>query len=72
MNNQVNFELLRVIILFQWKWNKKAAKVIDVVVDPYLSIHLRPHQREGVNFLYECVMGFRNYGGLGAILAYVS
>ena len=46
--------------------------MIDVVVDPYLSIHLRPHQREGVNFLYECVMGFRNYGGFGAILAYVS
>ena len=60
------------ITIFQWKWNKKAAKVIDVVVDPYLSIHLRPHQREGVNFLYECVMGFRNYGGFGAILAYVS
>jgi len=42
---------------------------VDVVVDPHLSNHLRPHQREGVNFLYECVMGYKGLGGLGAILA---
>ncbi|KAK3585162.1 hypothetical protein CHS0354_001785 [Potamilus streckersoni] len=53
----------------QFKWNKKNQPVVDVVVDPYLSVHLRPHQREGVLFLYECVMGFRNYIGQGAILA---
>ncbi|XP_052071010.1 DNA repair and recombination protein RAD54B-like [Mytilus californianus] len=53
----------------QWQSNKKNLPVIDVVVDPYLSTHLRPHQREGVTFLYECVMGYRDYGGLGAILA---
>ena len=56
-------------MIFQWKWNKKSLQVIDVVVDPYLSYHLRPHQREGVTFLYECVMGYRNFGGYGAILA---
>lgn len=44
---------------------------MDVVVDPHLAVHLRPHQREGVVFLYECVMGMRKYPGLGAILAYV-
>ncbi|GAM35474.1 DNA-dependent ATPase [Talaromyces pinophilus] len=27
------------------------------------------HQREGVKFLYECVMGLRDYNGEGAILA---
>ncbi|KAK7491198.1 hypothetical protein BaRGS_00017469 [Batillaria attramentaria] len=53
----------------QWQNNKQHAQVVDVVVDPYLSTHLRPHQREGVTFLYECVMGLRNYGGSGAILA---
>lgn len=53
----------------QWQSNKKNLPVIDVVVDPYLSTHLRPHQREGVTFLYECSMGLREYGGLGAILA---
>lgn len=43
--------------------------IVDVVVDPILTKHLRPHQREGVSFLYECVMGMRSYGGEGAILA---
>ncbi|XP_062589715.1 DNA repair and recombination protein RAD54B-like [Saccostrea cucullata] len=53
----------------QWQYNKKNFPVVDVVVDPYLSVHLRPHQREGVTFLYDCVMGFRNISGKGAILA---
>lgn len=43
--------------------------IVDVVVDPFLSKHLRDHQREGVKFLYECVMGLRDYNGEGAILA---
>lgn len=45
------------------------SEVVDVVVDPYLGQHLRPHQREGIKFMYECVMGFREHGGCGAILA---
>ena len=45
---------------------------VDVVVDPRLSKHLRPHQREGVIFLYECIMQMKDYTGQGAILAYVS
>ncbi|KAL5018290.1 hypothetical protein ScPMuIL_004012 [Solemya velum] len=53
----------------QWQYNKRGFPIVDVVVDPFLSRNLRPHQREGVVFLYECVMGFRNYGGNGAILA---
>ncbi|KAI9817340.1 MAG: helicase [Phylliscum demangeonii] len=44
-------------------------QVVDVVVDPVLARCLRPHQREGVRFLYECVMGLRPYAGQGAILA---
>ncbi|KAJ5167419.1 DNA repair and recombination protein [Penicillium canariense] len=44
-------------------------RVVDVVVDPLLTKNLRPHQREGVQFLYECVMGMRNFNGEGAILA---
>lgn len=43
-------------------------QVVDVVVDPVLSKHLREHQREGVQFLYECVMGMRCEGE-GAIMA---
>lgn len=43
----------------QWSNNKSGLPVVDVVVDPHLNVHLRPHQREGVVFLYECVMGMR-------------
>jgi DNA repair and recombination protein RAD54B len=43
--------------------------VVDVVVDPHVSRLLRPHQRLGVTFLYECVMGMRAYTGEGVVLA---
>ncbi|KAF9430681.1 helicase [Entomortierella beljakovae] len=43
--------------------------LVDVVVDPLLGQHLRPHQKEGVRFLYECVMQMRDFKGQGAILA---
>lgn len=44
---------------------------IDVVIDPQVARHLRPHQVEGVIFLYECLMGFRSpqCHGRGALLA---
>ena len=44
-------------------------KPTPVVLDPRLSQHLRPHQKVGVKFLYECVMGMKSFGGRGAILA---
>lgn len=47
----------------------KGKQIVDVVVDPILAKHLRQHQREGVQFLYECVMGMRSINGEGAILA---
>lgn len=47
----------------------KGKQIVDVVVDPILCKHLRQHQREGVQFLYECVMGLRSFNGEGAILA---
>lgn len=43
----------------QWLHNKAALPVVEVVVDPHLTQHLRPHQRDGLLFLYECVMGMR-------------
>lgn len=48
---------------------RKGKQIVDVVVDPILTKHLREHQREGVSFLYECVMGMKDYPGEGAILA---
>ncbi|XP_010784100.1 DNA repair and recombination protein RAD54-like [Notothenia coriiceps] len=42
---------------------------IHVVVDPVLGKVLRPHQREGVKFLWECVTGRRIPGSYGCIMA---
>ncbi|XP_077453832.1 DNA repair and recombination protein RAD54B isoform X2 [Stigmatopora argus] len=53
----------------KWSYNKSGLPVVDVVVDPHLTSHLRPHQRDGLLFLYECVMGMRAAGRYGAILA---
>ncbi|KAL6720434.1 helicase [Lecanora helva] len=47
----------------------KGKDVVDVVVDPLLVEKLREHQREGVKFMYECVMGMRDCAGQGVILA---
>ncbi|KAI9802058.1 MAG: helicase [Piccolia ochrophora] len=47
----------------------KGRQIVDVVVDPVLCKHLRDHQREGVKFLYECVMEMRPFDGQGAVLA---
>ena len=41
----------------------------SVYVPPVLAKWLRPHQREGVQFLYECVMSQRAFKGAGCILA---
>ena len=40
-----------------------------VSVDNMLCRWLRPHQREGVKFMFECVMGLRDFDGKGCILA---
>ncbi|XP_006209749.2 DNA repair and recombination protein RAD54B isoform X2 [Vicugna pacos] len=53
----------------QWMFNRNCFPIVDVVVDPHLVYHLRPHQKEGIIFLYECVMGMRVNGRYGAILA---
>ncbi|KAI5475533.1 DNA repair and recombination protein RAD54B [Pseudohyphozyma bogoriensis] len=42
------------------RFNKKQARVVDVVLDPIIAEQLRPHQVEGIKFMYECVMGMRS------------
>jgi len=42
---------------------------VAVVVDPMLSDVLRPHQREGVAFMYRCVTGVQIEGSHGCIMA---
>ena len=70
MCSAVSLLVLHVFVcLLQLAHNSKGLPLVDVVVDPRLVRHLRPHQREGVLFLYQCVMGMKDYQGLGAILA---
>ena len=42
---------------------------VAVVVDPLLCKVLRPHQREGVKFMYDCVTGVRIENYQGCIMA---
>ena len=47
----------------------EGAKGAPISVDPMLTKWLRPHQREGVQFMFECVAGLRQEGRFGCILA---
>lgn len=51
------------IMLFRKK------QLVHVVVDPMLTKILRPHQREGVKFMYDCVTGKRIENAYGCIMA---
>lgn len=42
---------------------------VHVVVDPVVGNILRPHQREGVRFMYDCVTGARSEDFRGCIMA---
>lgn len=41
----------------------------EVVVDYDVSCKLREHQRIGVQFLFDCLMGLKDFNGCGCILA---
>ncbi|CAG8511298.1 11270_t:CDS:10 [Ambispora leptoticha] len=47
----------------------KSDKKVHVVVDPILASRLRPHQVEGVKFLYKCTTGKVVEGAYGCIMA---
>ena len=46
-----------------------SSQKVAVVVDPLLCKVLRPHQREGVKFMYDCVTGARIENYHGCIMA---
>ncbi|RKP36246.1 DNA repair protein, SNF2 family [Dimargaris cristalligena] len=59
------------VVVFQGlprHWQREKPKV-HVVVDPVLSKTLRPHQVEGVKFLYDCVTGRVVDNAFGCIMA---
>ncbi|RKP24026.1 P-loop containing nucleoside triphosphate hydrolase protein [Syncephalis pseudoplumigaleata] len=47
----------------------EATREVHVVLDPMLAQILRPHQVEGVRFLYECTTGMRVENAYGCIMA---
>ena len=57
------------LVFTKLKRAPEGRQIVDVVLDPVLGKRLRPHQQEGVKFLYECVMGLRDFDGRGCILA---
>ncbi|GAA5906295.1 uncharacterized protein JCM6883_005507 [Sporobolomyces salmoneus] len=52
----------------QAEYNPKGHPIVDVVIDPKIGNVLRPHQQEGVRFMYECAIGMSTEGQ-GCILA---
>ncbi|KAF7241694.1 hypothetical protein EG68_11288 [Paragonimus skrjabini miyazakii] len=44
-----------------WLQNPEGLAIRDVVLESQFAKRLRPHQKEGIIFLYECVMGFRSH-----------
>lgn len=47
--------------LVLWQDSEDPSNVIKVI--PEICCKLRPHQREGVQFLFECTMGLRGFEG---------
>ena len=66
-----NPERPNALVLFRADYKRDAMGrlIVSVVVDPIIGDKLRPHQRAGVAFLYDCVTGERMPGYNGAILA---
>lgn len=50
-------------------FNRKKEEITPVVLESFLAKHLRPHQKIGVTFLYECVSGYKAQEYFGVILA---
>lgn len=59
------------MVLFRadYKRDSNGRRQVSVVVDPIIGDKLRPHQRTGVKFLFNCIIGERMPGYHGAILA---
>lgn len=56
------------MVLNRAAWEENKEEVCPVVLDPKLYKCMRPHQREGVQFLYDCTMHVAR-GKQGCILA---
>jgi len=55
------------LVLFQAPEGTEGGRTVSV--DPILCKFLREHQREGVQFMFDCVHGLKGFDGKGCILA---
>lgn len=55
--------------LVLWETEEGVEPAHTISVDPILCKFLREHQREGVQFVFDCVTGAKGFGGNGCILA---
>lgn len=53
----------------EFRRNNRDEVLVHIVVDPILGRVLRPHQREGVQFMYDCLTGVKIDNYYGCILA---
>ncbi|KAG8185030.1 hypothetical protein JTE90_017053 [Oedothorax gibbosus] len=53
----------------QTVYNKENLPLTTVKIDKFLAKQLRPHQIEGIIFMYKCILGFQHEYGHGVILA---
>eukprot|EP00891_Asterochloris_glomerata_P002075 jgi/Astpho2/2075/e_gw1.00038.344.1_t len=74
-----NPEAEGVLVLNLQQWKAAPHTVCPVVLDPYLSRRMRPHQLEGVQFMYECSVPQCRFGciladhmGLGKTLQVIA
>ncbi|KAA8545882.1 hypothetical protein F0562_020667 [Nyssa sinensis] len=58
------------LVLWQPEECEGAGNLVPITVDPFLVRFLRPHQREGVQFMFECISGLCSAANIyGCILA---
>jgi DNA repair and recombination RAD54-like protein len=55
--------------LILWKTAEGVEPAYKMQVDPILCKFLREHQREGVQFVFDCITGAKPFAGNGCILA---
>ena len=57
------FKLPRPPSSHMWKHNPEGLQITEVFLNGKLATRLHPYQLDGIQFLYECVLGFRRIEG---------
>ncbi|BGP16166.1 hypothetical protein JCM10213_006101 [Rhodosporidiobolus nylandii] len=66
---KVHKSLAEILGLADREKKKAMVKKVAVVIDPRVGTKLRPHQVEGVKFLYRCTTGMTDEAAFGCIMA---